>query len=299
MKIRETPGRIVFKVINTIILAVLAFICLCPLWHVLMASISNPTLLTQHTGLVFYPLSGEGRDITFMGYQSVLRNASLIRGYANTIYYVGVGTILSVLFCALAAYCISRRRTMWMKYLTLIITFTMFFNGGLIPTYLVNKWLGIVNTRWVIVAMGLISVFNVIIIKTAFQSLPASLEESAQLDGAGHITILTKIILPLSKATIAVIALFYAVGKWNEYLNAAIYLTDRNLFPLQLILREILIEATSTEVNISAEMGGGSEQYKKLLQYSTIIFATVPILCIYPFVQKYFVKGVMIGSIKG
>ena len=300
MKIKETPGRIVFKVINTIILVILAFICLCPLWHVLMASISNPTLLTQHTGLVFYPLSGEGRDITFMGYQSVLKNASLIRGYANTIYYVGVGTILSVLFCALAAYCISRRRTMWMKYLTLIITFTMFFNGGLIPTYMVNKWLGIVNTRWVIVAMGLISVFNVIIIKTAFQSLPASLEESAQLDGAGHITILTKIILPLSKATIAVIALFYAVGKWNEYLNAAIYLTDRDLFPLQLILREILIEATSPEGgSLAAEMPGGSEQYKKLLQYSTIIFATVPILCIYPFVQKYFVKGVMIGSIKG
>ena len=146
--------------------------------------------------------------------------------------------------------------------------------------------------------MGLISIFNIIIIKTAFHSLPDSLEESAQLDGAGHLTILFKIVLPLTKATIAVIALFYAVGKWNEYLTAAVYLTNRKLYPLQIILREILIESSGTsEVDLSSL--GNFDNYKKLIQYSTIIFATAPILCIYPFVQKYFVKGIMIGSIKG
>lgn len=299
MKIKETPGRIVFKIINTIILFLLAVVCLVPLWHVLMASISDPTLVTQHSGLILWPLHGEGQPVTLKGYSIVLNNASLIRGYANTIFYVGVGCILCIIFSSLAAYCMSRRKNLWLKYLTIMLTFTMFFNGGLIPTYMVNKFLGIVNTRWVIVVMGLITVFNIIIIKTAFQSLPASLEESAQLDGAGHLTILFKIVLPLSKATIAVIALFYAVGKWNEYLTAAIYLTNRKLYPLQIILREILIESTGTpEINLGQE-AGSFDLYKKLIQYSTIIFATLPILCIYPFVQKYFVKGVMIGSIKG
>ena len=298
MKIKETPGRIVFKVINTIILAALAFVCLVPLWHVLMASISDPTYVTQHSGIIMWPLHSEGHPVTLKGYTVVLKNNSLIRGYANTIFYVVSGCMLCIVFSSLAAYCMSRRRTMWMKYLTIMLTFTMFFNGGLIPTYMVNKFLGIVNTRWVIIAMGLISIFNIIIIKTAFQSLPASLEESAQLDGAGHLTILFKIVLPLTKATIAVIALFYAVGKWNEYLTAAIYLTNRNLYPLQIILREILIENSgSSEIDLSQL--GSYDLYKKLIQYSTIISATLPILCIYPFVQKYFVKGVMIGSIKG
>jgi len=298
MKIKEAPGRIVFKVINVIILAALAFVCLVPLWHVLMASISDPTYVTQHSGVIMWPLHSEGHPVTLKGYTVVLKNNSLIRGYANTIFYVVSGCMLCIVFSSLAAYCMSRRRTMWMKYLTIMLTFTMFFNGGLIPTYMVNKFLGIVNTRWVIIAMGLISIFNIIIIKTAFQSLPASLEESAQLDGAGHLTILFKIVLPLTKATIAVIALFYAVGKWNEYLTAAIYLTNRNLYPLQIILREILIENSgSSEIDLSQL--GSYDLYKKLIQYSTIIFATLPILCIYPFVQKYFVKGVMIGSIKG
>ena len=161
MKIKETPGRIVFKVINTIILAALAFVCLVPLWHVLMASISDPTYVTQHSGVIMWPLHSEGHPVTLKGYTVVLKNASLIRGYANTIFYVVAGCILCIIFSSLAAYCMSRRRTMWMKYLTIMLTFTMFFNGGLIPTYMVNKFLGIVNTRWVIIAMGLISIFNI------------------------------------------------------------------------------------------------------------------------------------------
>jgi putative aldouronate transport system permease protein len=300
MKIKESPSRIVFKVFNTILLLLLAFACLSPLLHVFFASFSDPTLLTQFQGgMILWPLSDETHSLTLKGYTFVLGNSSLIKGYANTFYYVGAGTLLSVLFCSLGGYCVSRRNTLWMKYLIILMTFTMFFHGGMIPTYMVNKFLGIVNTRWVIVITGIISVFNIIIVRTAFQAIPASLEESAQLDGAGHLTILFRITFPLAKATIAVIALFYAVGKWNEYLTAAIYLTDRKLYPLQIILREILIQSSGTnEFDLGAE-AGSYNLYKKLLQYSTIIFATLPILCIYPFVQKYFVKGVMIGSIKG
>ena len=300
MKIKETPSRIVFRIINTILMLILAFICLLPLWHVLMASFSNPTVLSQNTGVVFWPLSSPGHPATLKGYQLVLRNVGLARGYANTIFYVGVGTLLCLFFVSIAAYCMSRRKTLFMKYLVVLLMVTMFFNGGLIPTYYVNKTLGIVNTRWVMIAMGLIGVYYVIIIKTSFQQLPASLEESAQLDGAGHMTILLKIILPLSKATMAVIALFFAVGKWNEYLTDIIYLNNRALYPLQCYLREMLVDSSGNqEIAISGDAETYNEDFKKLLQYSTIIYATLPILAIYPFVQKYFVKGVMIGSIKG
>jgi len=300
VKIKESPGRIVFRVINVIILCALAFVCLLPLLHVLWASISDPTLLTQYQGgVILWPLYDETHHLTLRGYTFVLHNNALIRGYANTFYYVFAGTVLSVLLCSIGGYCVSRRGTLWMRYLTLMMTFTMFFGGGMIPTYMVNKYLGIVDTRWVIVLMGLVSVFNIIIVRTAFQAVPASLEESAQLDGAGHLTILFRITFPLAKATIAVIALFYAVGKWNDYLTAAIYLLNRKLYPLQLILNEVLVQNSSAgDFDMGAEAGNFS-LYKKLLQYSTVIFATLPILCVYPFVQKYFVKGVMIGSIKG
>ena len=300
MKIKESPSRIIFNIINVIIMVILAFACLAPLLHVFFASISDPILLTQFQGgIVLWPLYDATHHLTAKGYTFVLTNPSLIRGYANTFYYVATGSILSVLLCSVGGYCVSRRNTLWMKYLTLMMTFTMFFGGGMIPTYMVNKYLGIVNTRWVMVLMGLVSVFNIIIVRTAFQAGPASLEESAQLDGAGHMTILFKITFPLAKATIAVITLFYAVGKWNDYLTAAIYLLNRKLYPLQLILNEVLVQNSSAgDFDMGAEAGNFS-LYKKLLQYSTVIFATLPILCVYPFVQKYFVKGVMIGSIKG
>lgn len=297
MKIRETPGRIAFKIINTVIMCLLAFVCLVPLWHVVMASFSDPALMTQHTGIIFWPLSSATNPVTVKGYEIVFRNNSLLRGYANTIYYVCIGTSISIVFSSLAAYCMSRKKTIWLKYLTVIMTLTMFFHGGLIPTYMVNKKLGLIDNRWIMVINACLSFYNIVIIRTAFSSLPASLEESASLDGAGHITILTKIILPLSKATIAVIALFYAVTRWNEYLSATIYLKSRKLFPLQVILREILIEATMAD--IEWEEAGEGQDYKQLVQYCVIVVATLPILCIYPFVQKYFVKGVMIGSIKG
>ncbi len=297
MKIRKTPSRIVFEIINTIILLIIAAVCLAPILHVIFASISDPTLLTQSTGIVLWPLYDETHSITFQGYQIVFANNSLIKGYANTIFYVGVGTTISVLLTSLGAYCVSRKKTMWLKYLMIMITATMFFRGGLIPTYLVVRKCGMINTRWAMLIPQAIMVMNLIIVRTSFISLPDSLEESAQLDGAGHITILIKIVMPLCKATLAVIALFYAVQKWNEYFFAMIYLTDRDLYPLQVILREILIE--SNQQSISYNTSATMDRYKTLVEYCTIVVATLPILCIYPFIQKYFVTGVMIGSIKG
>ncbi len=297
MKIKETPGRIVFKIINTIILLIIAAVCLAPIIHVIFASISDPSLLTQSNGLILWPLSDATHPLTIMGYRIVFNNNSLIRGYANTIFYVGVGTCISVFLTALGAYCVSRKKTMWLKYLMILITTTMFFQGGLIPTYLVVKKLGMINTRWAMLISMAIMVFNLIIVRTSFINLPDSLEESAQLDGAGHITILIKIVMPLCKATLAVIALFYAVMKWNEYFFAMIYLTNRALYPLQVILREILVE--SNQQSISYSTTATMDKYKPLVEYCTIVVATLPILCIYPFIQKYFVTGVMIGSIKG
>jgi putative aldouronate transport system permease protein len=297
MKIKKTPGRIVFQIINAIILILIALVCLAPIVHVIFASISDPTLLAQNTGLIIWPLNDAEHSVTFKGYQIVFANNSLIKGYANTIFYVGIGTFISIMFSSLGAYCVSRKKTLWLKYLMIVITVTMFFNGGLIPTYLVVKKLGMINTRWAIIIPMCVSVFNLIIIRTSFVSLPDSLEESAQLDGAGHITILIKIVMPLCKATLAVVALFYAVQKWNEYFYAMLYLTDRNLYPLQVILREILVD--SNQQSLSYDTSASMDKYKSLVEYCTIVVATLPILCIYPFIQKYFVTGVMIGSIKG
>lgn len=300
MRIKETPSRIVFQIINYTVLLLLAVVCIAPIIHVAFASISDPTLLARNTGLILWPLSDSdaGYSLTLKGYQIVFNNNSLIRAYANTIFYVGVGTIVSVALSSICAYCVSRKRTMWIKYLMILITITMFFNGGLIPLYLQIKRVGMLNTRWALIVPMAIMVFNMIIIRTAFVTLPSSLEESAQLDGAGHLTILIKIVLPLTKATIAVVSLFYAVMKWNEYFMAMILLTKRALYPLQVILREILVESDQT--SLSYESATGSlDKYKTLVQYCTIMVGTIPILCVYPFIQKYFVTGVMIGSIKG
>jgi putative aldouronate transport system permease protein len=298
MKIKESPSRIVFQIFNYAFLVLIAVICVAPLWHVIAGSISDPTLLTQNSGMILWPLSDETHPLTLKGYQLVFNNNSLVRGYANTIFYVAIGTTLQILFTSLAAYCVSRKKTLWMKYLMIAITITMFFNGGIIPSYLVVKSLKMINTRWAIIIPSMINVFNLIIVRTSFISLPASLEESAQLDGAGHITILMKIVLPLTKATIAVVALFYAVARWNEYFLPMIYLTNRKLYPLQVILKEILTEADQSSISYQTSTGS-LDKYKSLVEYCTIVVATLPILCIYPFIQKYFVTGVMIGSIKG
>jgi len=220
-------------------------------------------------------------------------------GYMNTLFYVVVGTTLSIVSTVLGAYVLSRKGLYWNSKVMKMIVFTMYFHGGLMPFYIQVMNMGLLNTRWVMVLPTMVGTMNLIILRTAFAAAPESLVESAKLDGANEWYIVWKIILPISKAAIAVIILFYAVGHWNAWFNASIFLSDRGLWPLQLVLREILLQGDTTGmVDMSAVGQAGIERYRMLVRYTTIMVATVPILLIYPFAQKYFVSGVMIGSLK-
>ncbi len=285
----RSPGDRIFIGTVYIITGLMALMCLYPMLHVLFASISDPIRLMQHTGVILKPLG-----FSLEGYKIVLKNPNIPVSYLNTIIYVVVGTSINILMTTLGAYALSREGYMFKKTITLLIVFTMYFNGGLIPNFLLVKALGMYNTIWALVVPGAISTWNLIVMKTCFQAIPVSLEESARLDGANDFVILLKVFLPLSKATMAVMLLFYAVTQWSSWFNAMIYLSDRKKFPLQLIMREILI-ANSTSGNT---MDSDVMFLEEVVKYATIIVSTVPVLCIYPFVQKYFMTGVMMGSVK-
>lgn len=285
----------IFDLFNYIFLGLLAFICLYPMLHVLLGSFSDPVRFAVHRGVLLWP-----QGFSVEGYKIVLKNPNIWSGYGNTLFYVIVGTLFKLFMTSLGAYVLARKEFMFRKHLTIMTVFTMYFGGGLIPTYLLVQSLGIYNTRWAIILPALISTWNLIILKTAFQTVPASLKESAELDGANDLIILARIIIPVSKATIAVIAMYYAVGEWNAWFNAMIYLRDRSKYPLQLFLREILL-ANSDSGNLTGEImeEGSIELFiEEIVRYCTIIVSTLPILCAYPFIQKYFVKGVMLGSLK-
>ena len=285
----RSPGDRIFIGTVYIITGLMALMCLYPMLHVLFASISDPIRLMQHTGVILKPLG-----FSLEGYKIVLKNPNIPVSYLNTIIYVVVGTSINILMTTLGAYALSRKGYMFKKTITLLIVFTMYFNGGLIPNFLLVKALGMYNTIWALVVPGAISTWNLIVMKTCFQAIPVSLEESARLDGANDFVILLKVFLPLSKATMAVMLLFYAVTQWSSWFNAMIYLSDRKKFPLQLIMREILI-ANSTSGNT---MDSDVMFLEEVVKYATIIVSTVPVLCIYTFVQKYFMTGVMMGSVK-
>ena len=227
----KTPSRRVFEVINAILLLAFGIICLLPVWHVICSSFSDPTLLSKHTGVVLWPLGNADHPTTYYGYKMVFGNNSLLMGYANTIFYCAVGATISTVLCTMGGFVLSRKGMLLKKYIMIMLTITMFFNGGLIPTYLVIKMLGMLDTRWVMVIPGAVGVMTLVIIRTAIQGLPDSLEESARLDGAGNLTILFRIVIPLVKATVAVIALQYVLFKWNSYYDALIYLRSRELYP--------------------------------------------------------------------
>ena len=264
------------------------------MWHVLCGSFSDPILLTKHYGPLIWM-----QGYSLEGYKVVFNNPNILSGYLNTIFYVVVGTASRLLATMIGAYVLSRKGFMFRKVLTFMMVFTMYISGGMIPTFLVVKAVGLYNTRGAIIVPSLIGTWNMIIMKTALQSVPASLEESARLDGANDIVVLFRIILPVVKATVAVIALYYAVGEWNSWFSAIIYLRDTSKRPLQVWLREILLQNSSSGTAVEAvDMDVSALFLEELIKYCTIIVATVPILLIYPFVQKYFVTGVMMGSIK-
>ncbi|MFQ3621613.1 MAG: carbohydrate ABC transporter permease [Spirochaetales bacterium] len=289
-----TKGERVFSFCNILFMVLLMAITLYPFLHVLWASISDPIVISRHRGLILWPKG----NITLGAYREVFTNPNIIQGYFNTIIYVVSGTSLGLLLTSFGAYGLSRKKLLWKNFFMLSITFTLLFDGGLIPRYLLVRSLGLLNTRWAIIIPTAISTMNLIIMRTSLMSIPDSLEESAKLDGANDFTILFRIILPLSTAIIAVMILFYGVRAWNAWFYPMIYLRNRSLYPLQLILREILISNDTASMLLSSSQLD-EEAIGQTIKYATVIVATAPILTVYPFVQKYFVKGVMIGAIKG
>lgn len=289
---RKISGDTVFRIINGILLGIMALIVLYPLYFIIIASFSSPEAVLAGK-VVLFPV-----DINFDGYMKILERQDIWRGYLNTIIYTVLTVILALAVTVPAGWALSRKtlpgKKLWMVYFII----PMFFGGGLIPFYNVMSSLGLVNTIWAVILPSILSVWNLFMTKTFFESsISDGLIEAAKIDGAGQFRIFFAIVIPLSKAILAVMALYYAVGQWNSYFNAMIFLQDETLYPLQLVLKEILIASEST-------VGGSGEtileQFRlaNQLKYVSVIVSSLPVLCLYPFVQKYFAQGVMIGSLK-
>ena len=289
----KSVGGMIFDVFNHILLALVSLACIVPVLHTLFCSLSDPVLLARHSGIMLWP-----QGFSLKGYELVAGNRSILSGYLNTILYVVTGTALSILLTAMGAFVCSRRQFRLRRPMMLMIVFTMYFSGGLIPLYLVVKGLGLLDTRMAMILPSAISAWNLILLNTAFSEVPVSLEESAKIDGANDFTVLFRIFIPVSRASIAVMLLLYAVGQWNSWFNAMIFLRSRDLYPLQLILKEILVQ---NDTSVMSTIANQSEMdiYRPLVKYCTVIVSIVPIIIVYPFVQKHFVKGMMIGAVKG
>lgn len=292
---KKSFGEIIFSIFNYLFMIALCIICIIPIWHVAMASVSDPILVSATSGLILRPLG----QLSVTAYKIILTYKGLLIGYSNTIFYVIAQCAITGILSVMGGYIVSRKSFRYRNFLMLFMIFTMLFNGGMIPSYMVVRNLNLIDTRWAMLIPSAISVFNIIIMWTAIQGVPDSLEESARIDGANDFVVMFRIILPLCKASFAVVMLFTAIGKWNEWFNAMIYLpTKTSLLPLQMFMRELLIKSSGDAVN-QADMISDAHLFMTLVKYAAIIVSTLPILCVYPFVQKYFVKGVMIGSVKG
>lgn len=290
----------IFDLICNIFLVLFVVVVFYPLYYIVIASFSDPIYATTGTPLL-YP-----KGITFAGYQQVFQEKRIWSGYANTILYTICGTLLGVTMTVMAGYAFSRKDLPGRGILMKIYIFTMYFGGGMIPTFMVVKQLGLLNTRALMVIMGCVSVYNIIVVRSFMEgNIPDELLDAAKIDGCGNGRFFVQIVLPLSKAIIAVMVLYIAVSYWNSYMNAVIYITDENMYPLQLQLKKILYAVQSAisgvDQNSTENMEFMRDSLKKvqLIKYGAIVVSTVPVLCIYPCIQKYFVKGVMIGSVKG
>ncbi|MEF2243690.1 MULTISPECIES: carbohydrate ABC transporter permease [unclassified Paenibacillus] len=290
---KETTGADrIFTFFNTILMLLLIVVTLYPIYHVVMASLSDSNRLIAHQGPLLAPLG-----FSLEAYMRVLKNPNIFSGYLNTFIVLFAGTFVNLLFTALGAYGLSRK-FMLRKPIMLAIIFTMYFSGGLIPTYLlINNWLQMGNNLLALIIPVAVSTWNLIIMRTSFEALPESLIESAKIDGSGEFGILFRIVVPLSMPVIAVMILYYGVAHWNSWFNAMLFIRSRELFPLQIILREILIINDTNSMQLGDAMAD-QEGIRESIKYATIIVATLPILLIYPFLQRFFAKGVMIGAVK-
>ncbi len=291
---KQSKGDKVFDVINHIILITLLIAVLYPLYFIVIASVSDPNAVSN--GNVWLWPKGFNMD----GYKEIFKNEGIWMGYKNTIIYTVIGTSVNMTLTIPAAYALSRKNLPGRNIIMGLITFTMFFGGGLIPTYLLVNKLGINNTMWALILPGAISVYNLIVSRSYFaSSIPEELHEAAEVDGCTEFKFFFKIALPLAKPIIGVIVLMYAVAHWNSYFNALIYIRDRGKYPLQVILREILIQQEAAVGFGDASSAMEQQKLADMLKYGVIIVSSLPILCVYPFIQKYFTKGLMIGAVKG
>lgn len=284
----------IFGLVNGFVMILFAIVMVYPIWYVLAASFTDYRELMQTSGMLLWP-----KEPTLAAYKMAFKNPLILSSYMNTLFIVVCGTAVSLALSALGAYFLTREDVKLKRPISLLIILTMYFGGGMIPFYFTVTDLGLEDSLWSQILPVAISTFNLIIMRTAFEGIPRSVEESAEIDGAGHWGILIRIILPLSGTTLAVIGLYYGVSYWNSWFNAMLFIKDRLKFPLQLVLREILLQnATNDMMGGGADMGEAS-QISEAIKYAVIVIATLPILCVYPFLQKYFVKGVMIGAVKG
>jgi len=294
-KIGRSRDDKIFDAVVLFIVSVIFIIMLYPLIYIVSASFSSARAVS--TGKVFlWPV-----EPSIEGYRAVFENKDILGGYINTIFYTVLGTFINIAVTMMAAYPLARSDFKARGVLSFVFTFTMLFSGGMVPTYLVIKQLGMINTVWALVLPGAISVYNMIVARSFIQSnIPNELLQAAQIDGCSDTRYFFSMVLPLSKTVIAVITLFYAVTHWNSFFNAFLYLNDREKYPLQIILKEILVSSkVDASMVLDEELMAAKQGLAELLKFSLIIVATAPILCVYPFIQKYFVKGVMIGSVKG
>ena len=296
IRIRDSRADRAFYGFNGVVMVILFLLYAWPLWFVLIASVSDPNLV-QAGEVLLWP-----KGFHLSGYSLILEYKDILRGYMNSIIYTVVGTTLNIIMTICAAYPLSRRDFMPRNILAALFIFTMYFSGGLIPTFLQIRDLGLYNSPWAMMLPCAVSVYNVLILRSFFMyGIPASLEEAAVLDGANTFQMLWHVLLPLVKPTLAVLVLYYAVGHWNDYFSALIYLKDKELMPLQTILRDILVVGKIDKQITAAEMEAIIQKMKQAqtLKYSVIVVSTVPLMLVYPFIQKHFVKGVMVGAVKG
>lgn len=288
-----------FDLINCAVLALILLICAYPVWFVIIASISNPDLV--NTGKVWLL----PKEISFTGYKDLFGDSSIMRGYLNTVLYTFGGTVINLLVTLPAAYALSRKDFVGRKFFNIMFLVTMFFSGGLIPTFITVKSLGLYNNPWVMVILEATTMTNIIIARTFFQTnVPDELKDAAQIDGCGNFRLFCSIVLPLSTAIVAVMALFFAVAQWNGYFRAMIYIRDDAWKPLQIIMREVLLQS---QFNAEMLQQGGdtagmlNEELRaaEQIRYALIVVASVPVMLMYPFIQRYFVKGVTVGAVKG
>jgi putative aldouronate transport system permease protein len=291
---KENTGDKIFNVFNNILMIVIVIITLYPFYYIICASLSDTSQLLIHTGLLLKPL-----ETTFGAYKLTFQYPLILYGYKNTLFILLFGLPINMILSVFCGYMLTAKNVLYKKFIIAFVMLTMYFSGGLVPSYLNVRSLGLYNSLWAVILPGAISVYNTIIIKTAMAGIPDSLSEAAYIDGANSIEILFRVVIPLIKPTLAVITLYYAVTHWNSWFSAAIYIKDNVKLPIQAVMRAILIENDELLYSNALADDGTINTFVETIKYALIVVGTLPILVLYPFLQRYFVKGVMIGAVKG